>query len=118
MTVDLESRRLELIALRDRLTQAAEAIVRDDEDDGELNSSAGDQHIADHASDTFEREMDQTLEENAEHILAEIESALAGIDEGTYGRCRVCGEEIPEERLEAVPYATLCLDDKRRQELM
>ncbi len=116
MTVDLETRRTELLQLRDRLTSAAEGIIRDDEDSGEINSPAGDQHMADHASDVLEREMDHTLGENAGHILAEIDDALASIDAGTYGRCKVCGAEIPEERLSAVPYATLCLDDKRRQE--
>ena len=116
MTVDVETRRTELLELRDRLISAAEGIIRDDEDAGEINSPAGDQHMADHASDVLEREMDQTLGENAEHILAEIDDALASIDAGTYGRCKVCGAEIPEERLSAVPYATLCLDDKRRQE--
>jgi RNA polymerase-binding transcription factor DksA len=118
MTVDLDARRDELLALRERLTHAAEGILRDDEEDGELNTSAGDQHLADHASDTLEREMDQTLEENAEHILIEIDNALASIDAGTYGTCTVCGDPIPEERLDALPYATLCLDDKRKQERM
>lgn len=116
MNVDLDTRRAELLELRDRLTAAAEGIIRDDEDASEINSPAGDQHMADHASDVLEREMDQTLGENAGHILAEIDDALASIDAGTYGRCKVCGAEIPEERLDAVPYATLCLDDKRRQE--
>ena len=49
-------------------------------------------------------------------MVAEIDEALARIDAGTYGTCSVCGAAIPEERLDAVPYATLCLDDKRRQE--
>ena len=47
--------------------------------------------------------------------MAEIDEALARIDAGTYGTCAVCGRVIPEERLAAVPYATLCLDDKRRR---
>ena len=49
-------------------------------------------------------------------MLREIDLALARIDEGTYGTCAVCGAEIPEERLAAVPYATLCIEDRRRQE--
>lgn len=118
MSVDLEMRRRELLELRERLAQAAEGIVHDDEEHGEINSPAGDQHLADHASETFEREMDQTLEENTGHILTEIDDALTRIDEGTYGRCKACGAEIPHERLDAVPYATLCVDDKRRQERM
>jgi DnaK suppressor protein len=42
--------------------------------------------------------------------------ALARIADGTYGTCAVCGAEIPEERLDAVPYATLCIEDRRKQE--
>jgi RNA polymerase-binding transcription factor len=116
VTVDLESREAELRALRRRLTTAAEGIADDDTDDGEINSAAGDQHLADHASEMLDREVDETLEENAEHVVAEIDAALQQIADGTYGTCSVCGEEIPEERLAAIPYATLCIDDKRRLE--
>ena len=116
MTTNLESRRAELLALRARMLATAEGIVPDDSETGEINSAAGDQHLADHASDMLDREMDWTLEENAEHIVQEIDAALARIDEGTYGICAACGEPIPEERLDAVPYATLCVRDKRLEE--
>ena len=116
MTVDLDARREELVALRERLLAAAEGIVADDEDSSELNTAAGDQHLADHASDLVDRELDWTLEENAERILTEIDDALARLDSGAYGTCAVCGEVIPEERLSAVPYATLCVRDKRLTE--
>lgn len=116
MTVDLEQRRAELLQLRERLMAAAEGIIPDEESSGEINTAAGDQHLADHASDMLEREMDWTLEENAERILTEIDDALGLIDAGTYGHCIVCGEAIPDERLAAVPYATLCVRDKRAQE--
>jgi DnaK suppressor protein len=62
------------------------------------------------------RELDEGLEENADHVLVEIDSALARIEEGTYGVCSACGGPIGEERLEAVPYATLCIEDKRAVE--
>jgi RNA polymerase-binding transcription factor DksA len=62
------------------------------------------------------RELDEGLEENADHILLEIEAALARIDDGTYGLCTRCGRPIDAERLEAVPYATLCIEDKRALE--
>jgi RNA polymerase-binding transcription factor len=116
MTVNLASRKDELLELRARLTAAAEGVHMSEGDGSELNSSASDQHIADHASDTFERELDESLEENADHVVREIDLALRRIEEGTYGNCAVCGREIPEERLAAVPYATLCIEDKRRQE--
>jgi RNA polymerase-binding transcription factor DksA len=117
MTIDLALRRAELLRLRERIVRAAADLAANDEGLGEINSAAGDQHIADHASDLVDLELDQTLGENADNVIAEIDQALWRIEDGTYGTCVVCGSSIPEERLEAIPYAVLCLDDKRRQEL-
>jgi RNA polymerase-binding protein DksA len=75
-----------------------------------------DQHPADAATATLEREMDATLEENSEHVLNAIDEALKRIDEGTYGTCVRCGNRIGEERLEAMPYAEKCIDCKRLEE--
>src|SRR5262245_50933631 len=116
MTVDLARKRAELLLLRERILRAATDLAADDEGHGELNSAAGDQHMADHASDLVDLEVDFSLEENAGNVIAEIDEALWRIEGGTYGTCAGCGAEIPEERLDAVPYAILCLDDKRRQE--
>ena len=116
MSVDLDQRRTELLDLRTRVLGAAQDIVSGDEDDGELSSAAGDQHLADHASEMLDREVDESLEENAEQLVHEIDVAVARIDAGTYGTCARCGQPIPEDRLEAVPYATLCLDCKRIEE--
>ena len=116
MSVDLHQRRTELLDLRTRVLGAAQDIVSGDEDDGELSSAAGDQHLADHASEMLDREVDESLEENAEQLVHEIDVAVARIDAGTYGTCARCGQPIPEERLEAVPYATLCLDCRRIEE--
>ncbi len=116
MTIDLALRRAELLQLRERILRAAAELAADDEGEGEINSAAGDQHIADHASDLVDREVDQSLGANAETVVAEIDEALLRIEAGTYGTCAVCGAVIPAERLAAVPYAILCLDDKRRQE--
>ena len=117
MTVDTDARRQELFALRARLLTAAEDLVHDDDDDGgELSSAGGDQHLADHATDMVDREIDDSLEENADRVVQEIDEALRRLDDGTYGTCAVCGEQIPEERLAAIPYATLCVRDKRARE--
>ena len=75
-----------------------------------------DQHPADAATATLDREMDATLEENSEHVLNAIDDALRRIDEGTYGTCVRCGKHIDEERLEAMPYAEKCIDCKRLEE--
>ena len=116
MNIELEDRRTELLEMRERVLRAAQDIVEDDTEDGELSSAAGDQHIADHASDMFDREVDESLEENAEVIVREIDDALARIDAGTYGTCTRCGQPIPDERLAAVPYAVLCVPCKRDEE--
>ncbi len=49
-------------------------------------------------------------------MLAEINEALERIDAGTYGTCAACGKEIAPERLEAHPWASLCIDDARKAE--
>ena len=117
MTLDLGEIRKGLETERERLRAAIESVNHK----GSLTDETGDlsigkdDHIADSASETFMREFDGGLEENAEHLLAKVEGALERMDDGTYGTCTVCGQKIPDERLEAVPYATLCLDDARAQ---
>ena len=118
MTLDLNRVREELEQERERLAGAIEAVNHKQsvtDETGDL-SIGKDDHIADSASETFMRELDGGLEENAEHLLEEIDAALHRIDDGTYGTCVVCGRPIDEERLHAVPWATLCIDDKRAQE--
>ncbi len=116
MSVDLVGRRAELVAMRDRVLRAAHDIVEDDDGDTELSSAAGDQHLADHAGEMFDRELDDSLEDNAGQLVREIDLAIGRIDAGTYGTCARCGNEIPEERLAAVPYAVLCLSCKQIEE--
>ena len=91
MTIDLAERRVELLRLRENIVRAAGDLAADDEGVGELNTAAGDQHLADHASDLVDLELDQSLGENADNVVAEIDEALARIDAGTYGTCSVCG---------------------------
>ena len=75
-----------------------------------------DNHLAETATATLDREIDYTLEENSEHVLGEIEGALARIEQGTYGTCVNCERPIAEERLAALPWATHCIDCKRLEE--
>lgn len=49
-------------------------------------------------------------------MLADIDAALKRIEDGTYGTCTNCGKPIAPERLEARPWATLCIDCQREQE--
>ena len=89
------------------------------ENSGNLAEEAGEEmahDLADTATETYDRELDYTLEENSEHVLEEIEAALKRIEDDTYGVCSNCGKPIPEERLEALPWATLCIDCQRGRE--
>jgi RNA polymerase-binding transcription factor len=56
-----------------------------------------------------DREMDLVLSAQARAAATEIDRALAKIEAGTYGVCEQCGRPIPDARLEALPYATLCV---------
>jgi RNA polymerase-binding transcription factor DksA len=74
-----------------------------------------DQHPADTASETFEREKDVSILEQLENELAELQAALERIDAGTYGIDEVTGKPIAPERLEAVPTARTNVDTERAE---
>lgn len=75
-----------------------------------------DQHPADVASQTNEREMTaSTIEELQAHVY-DIDQALGRVDRDTYGRCQICGRPIERERLETVPEARLCREHRRAAE--
>lgn len=81
---------------------------------GEL--SMYDNHPADMATELFEREKDLALNEHAESELGKVKEALNAINKGVYGLCKICNEDIPFERLEAVPYTTLCIEHAKEEE--
>jgi RNA polymerase-binding protein DksA len=108
--------------LVDERTRVAAAIQNlHDEHPGSMAEDSGeeavfDNHLADTATETYDRELDYSLEENSEHVLADIDAALKRIEGGTFGVCTDCGSQIPEERLEARPWATLCIECQRKRE--
>jgi RNA polymerase-binding transcription factor DksA len=71
-------------------------------------------HPADLGTDAYEEEIDLSLLEKKDHILLEINDALERMEQGTFGRCEECGQDIPSKRLEALPYARYCLEDAER----
>ena len=79
------------------------------EDQVEEEFGTSDNHPADAATVTLDREVDYTLQENSEQVLKEIDDALQRIEAGTFGTCRTCGKPIAPERLEAMPWATRCV---------
>ena len=82
----------------------------------ETEEETYDNHLADSATATLNREIDYSLEENSEHVLGAVNDALGRIDNGTFGTCVRCGRQIAEERLEAIPHATRCIDCQRLAE--
>ncbi|MER2122304.1 MAG: TraR/DksA C4-type zinc finger protein [Solibacillus sp.] len=72
--------------------------------------TAVDNHPADAATDLTTIVTEKTLSELKEDEIERIQTALNAMDEGTYGKCIVCGKEIPFERLEAIPTALTCID--------
>jgi DnaK suppressor protein len=81
---------------------------------GEL--SAVDQHPADVADVTMQREVDYTIKGIVEDEVNHIQQALRRQAEGRYGICDDCGQQIDPERLEVRPQATLCITCQRRLE--
>jgi YteA family regulatory protein len=82
---------------------------------GELSSY--DNHPADEGTELFEREKDIALEEHAKLEIANVNHALEAMDKGTYGKCEVCGLDIPIERLEALPTTTYCKEHSPDQHI-
>ena len=119
-TINMDRYRTMLLEERGRVEEALKRLHEEhsgtiDEETEEI-SGTSDNHLGDTATATLNREIDYTLEENAGQVLGEIDAALKRLDDGTYGTCVRCGRPIGEERLEARPWALLCIDDQRRQE--
>jgi DnaK suppressor protein len=81
---------------------------------GELAEGGVDNHLGDMATEMFDRELEEGLEEGQKETLVEIDAALQRIEDGTYGICENCGKPIAPERLAAIPWTRLCIDDQRR----
>ena len=81
---------------------------------GDLSGYA--MHMADVGSDTYQRDLQLGLVSKEQESLYKIEEALKMIDDGTYGKCQICGKPIKEPRLKAVPFAKLCVPCKEKEE--
>jgi DnaK suppressor protein len=66
-------------------------------------------HMADLGTDSYEQEFTLDLMDSERKLINEIDSALARIDNGTYGICELDGQPIPKPRLEAIPWALYCI---------
>jgi RNA polymerase-binding transcription factor DksA len=66
------------------------------------------------ATHVFEQQRDLALRDHQRSQLQQVQAALASLDAGTYGTCRACGRPIAAERLQAIPWVQLCIDDARK----
>ena len=118
MAVNVNQFREVLQEERQRVVDAIEYLHKENPGsiEDETDDETTDNHLAETATVTLDREIDYTLEENSEHVLSSIDGALGRIDDGTYGNCLNCGTAIAEDRLAAIPWATHCIDCKRLEE--
>ncbi|MET9556418.1 TraR/DksA C4-type zinc finger protein [Streptomyces sp. NPDC006645] len=105
----LESEAARLNAEISSSEQALAGLMRDSGD------GAGDDD-ADTGTKNITREHEMSLAANAREMVEQTERALLRLDAGTYGLCEVCGKPIGKARMQAFPRATLCVEDKQKQE--
>jgi RNA polymerase-binding transcription factor DksA len=110
----LAAERLRLQELRTEFE--AEHLQTETERESLSELTTADQHQAEVATETFDRERDVSILEQVEAELADIEHALVRLSAGTYGTCEACGKPVAEERLEVQPATRFCVDDQAAAE--
>jgi RNA polymerase-binding transcription factor DksA len=115
---ELEGYRQSLLALAQRLQGDVSGVTKEAlrQSGGEASGSLSNAplHLADLGTDAFEQELSMGLLENDVRILEQIHAALRRIEEGTYGRCPECGQQIPSDRLRVLPYSAYCVECARK----
>ena len=115
----MTTRKEALIKLKEVLLLRREALKRALDGDismlQSLSQEGGD--VMDAAMDTAQDEISSQLVEVESRELSQIDEALSKFKSNAYGDCEICDKPIPLARLQAVPYATTCIDCARKQEL-
>lgn len=106
MSVDIDHAKQELLKLKEEYETRIDKI----EDHIKNPQDALNEHWEDQAISYRQNDMRKSLMGEARQSLIYVENALSRIENGTYGECEVCGKDIEEKRLEALPYATLCME--------
>ena len=112
------SKNLNAQAIRKNLGQQVKTLLKRIRDHEErLRAGAGtNPDPFDLAQAQISRHRSLTLLAQTRQQLEQVEAALQRLDEGTYGKCTNCGKEIDAARLEALPYAVLCINCQEQQE--
>jgi RNA polymerase-binding protein DksA len=91
-------------------------LAASNEDFREIVEGMDPKDVVDTASDDIDRKMIEALGAQELKRLKQIDSALTRIEQGKYGICIKCGKHIPQNRLEAMPYALMCVECKSADE--
>ena len=117
---DARSYKKLLLAKREEIvgdiSHIAEETLKKSQKDASGDNSGYAFHMADVATDTYDREFTLGLASKERLVLQEINNALHKIEEGKFGLCEECKRPITKVRLKAVPYATLCLRCQKKKE--
>lgn len=110
----INGNRAKLLLLRARLlgdmSQMADTALKD------VETVRMPSDMADVGTEAFDQELTLDLLGNTKEVLEQIEAALLRIEDGSYGQCESCGHSIPRARLDAIPYAALCVKCASKQE--
>ncbi|WP_041611050.1 TraR/DksA family transcriptional regulator [Treponema primitia] len=97
-------------------TEIVSNLIASNEDFKEIVEGMDPKDLADIASDDIDRKMIEAIGSQELKRLKLIDSALTRIQQGKYGLCVKCGKRIPQDRLEAIPYALMCIECKTAEE--
>jgi RNA polymerase-binding protein DksA len=103
-------------SLTDLKNEIISNLMASSEDFKQIMEGMDPKDLADTASDDIDRKMIEAIGSQELKRLKLIDSALTRIQQGKYGLCLKCGKRIPQDRLEAIPYALMCVECKTAEE--
>jgi DnaK suppressor protein len=103
MTIDIQKVRARLEAKRTELQHEIAGLTYEEAVSGQADQGVEDP--GETAQTVQEVQLDESILQNEQHLLADVEEALRRLQDGTYGSCLTCGQPIPDRRLEAIPWA-------------
>ena len=103
-------------ALYELKKEIIDTLLANNEDFRAIVEGLDPKDFADIASDDMDRKMLETIGSKDMKRMRLIDSAITRIEQGKYGLCMKCGKKIPRARLEAIPYALLCIECQEADE--
>ncbi len=111
---EIEEYKKRLEELKSQLSKSVRGVSEDVKSPDEQKGYS--QHQADEGTDDFGRTISLEVTAKEMNIIKQIDRALAKIEDGTYGKCDISGDDIPVKRLDAIPYATMTVASQEKLE--